>query len=114
MALTDIFARRYRDTPLWECFSENERRLLVQVSRIVSEQLFYEIEHGVWGHLNRTLSMELGVTNLSALSGTDPARLSAEQRIHAQDFPRRRELPALHVRSVRPLYPTGQIHQGAS
>lgn len=86
MALTDIFARRYRDTTLWECFSENERRLLVQASRIVSEQLFYEIEHGVWGHLNRTLSMELGVTNLSALSGTDPARLSAEQRIHAQTF----------------------------
>ena len=83
MALTDIFARRYRDTPIWTRFGENERRLLVQASRIVSEQLFYEIEHHVWDHLDKTLSMELGVTNLSALSATDPASLSREQRIHA-------------------------------
>lgn len=86
MPLTDIFAHRYRDTPLWTRFGENERRLLVQASRIVSEQLFYPSEHGVWDHLNGTLSMELGVTNLSALSATDPATLSREQRIHALTF----------------------------
>ena len=86
MALTDIFARRYVDTPIWTRFGENERRLLVQASRIVSEKLFYEIEQGVWDHLNSTLSMELGVTNLSALSAPDPTRLSPEQLIHAATF----------------------------
>ncbi len=87
MALTDIFARRYRDTLLWERFGENEQRLLVQASRIVSEGLFYEIEHGVWDHLDKTLSMELGVENLSALSATGPARLlSLPQQIHAANF----------------------------
>lgn len=86
MALTDIFARRYRDTPIWTRFGENERRLLVQASRIVSEQLFYEIEHHVWDHLDRTLSMELGVTSLSALSATGPARLSLQQQIRAANF----------------------------
>ena len=38
--LTEIFACRYLDVPLWEEFDENARRLLVQGFRIVSEQLF--------------------------------------------------------------------------
>ena len=88
MALTDIFARRYRDTRLWTHFGENERRLLVQASRIVGEQLFHEIhQHGVWDHLNKTLSMELGVTNLSDLSATSPARLLPQQSIHPLPSP---------------------------
>ena len=86
MALTDIFARRYHDTPIWTRFGENERRLLVQASRIVSEQLFYEIEHQVWDHLDRTLSMELGVASLSALSATALARLSLQQKLHATTY----------------------------
>ena len=87
MALTDIFARRYQDTLLWRRFGGNEQRLLVQASRIVSEQLFLESENHVWEHLDRTLSMELGVTNLSALSATGPARVSLQQQIHAATFP---------------------------
>ena len=86
MALTDIFARRYQHALLWTRFGENERHLLVQAFRIVSEQLFYEIEHHVWDYLNGVLSMELGVPNLSALSGTDLARLSPQQRFHAANF----------------------------
>lgn len=86
MALTDIFARRYRDKPIWTRFGENERRLLVQASRIVSEQLFFEIEHHVWDHLDKTLSMELGVASLSALSATGRARLSPQQQIHATTY----------------------------
>ncbi len=81
MALTDIFARRYVDTTIWTRFGENERRLLVQASRIVSEGLFHEIDHQVWDHLDKTLSMELGVASLSALSATHPARLTPQQRI---------------------------------
>ena len=86
MPLTDIFARRYKDTVLWERFGENERRLLVQAFRIVSEQLFYHIEHGLWDQFNGTLSMELGVNNLSALSPTDPLKMSQEARIRAATF----------------------------
>ena len=38
--LTDIFANRYQSVIIWEEFGENERKLLVQGFRIVSEQLF--------------------------------------------------------------------------
>lgn len=38
--LTDIFAYRYLEKPIWNNFDENARRLLVQAFRIVSEQLF--------------------------------------------------------------------------
>ncbi len=72
--LTDIFARRYEDVPLWENFDERARRLLVQGFRIVSEQLFpYYDEQGnkksgaqeLWDGLNKQLAMELGLVDLS-------------------------------------------------
>ena len=73
--LTDIFARRYQDVPLWESFDESARRLLVQGFGIVSEQLFpYYNEQGnerpgaqkLWDGLNKQLAMELGLKDLSA------------------------------------------------
>ena len=73
--LTDIFAHRYQDVPLWESFDESARRLLVQGFRIVSEQLFpYYDEQGherpgaqeLWDGLNKQLAMELGLKDLSA------------------------------------------------
>ena len=73
--LTDIFARRYQDVPLWENFDESaRRRLLVQGFRIVSEQLFPYYEKGkvrpgaleLWDGLNKKLAMELGLKDLSA------------------------------------------------
>ena len=79
--LTDIFARRYQDVPLWEDFDESARRLLVQGFRIVSEQLFpyykeYEAGFGrqeqqdrlnrLWDGLIKQLAMELGLKDLSA------------------------------------------------
>ena len=72
--LTDIFARRYQDVPLWENFDESARRLLVQGFRIVSEQLFPYYEKGkvrpgaleLWDGLNKKLAMELGLKDLSA------------------------------------------------
>ena len=70
--LTDIFAHRYRDVPLWKAFDENARRLLVQGFRIVSEQLFSynntgEIADGakeIWHVLNKQLAMELGLMDI--------------------------------------------------
>jgi len=71
--LTDIFAYRYLDTPLWQDFDESSRRLLVQGFRIVSEQLFPYYSDGKeragakekWDSLNKQLAMELGLNDLS-------------------------------------------------
>lgn len=72
--LTDIFARRYIDVPLWKHFNEDVRRLLVQAFRITSEQLYprndgngkaYPDAQVIWGVLNKQLSMELGLNDLS-------------------------------------------------
>ncbi len=72
--LTDIFAYRYLDTPLWNLFDENSRRLLVQGFRIVNEQIFpYYYDNGkerpdakaTWDALNKQLAMELGLKDLS-------------------------------------------------
>ncbi len=72
--LTDIFAYRYSEKPIWETFDENARRLLVQAFRIVAEQLFpYYDAYGkerpeakaVWDGLNKQLAMELGLKDLS-------------------------------------------------
>lgn len=71
--LTDIFAYRYREREVWPEFGEPERRLLVQGFRIISEQLFPYWIGGKevtgakekWDHLNKALSMELGLKDLS-------------------------------------------------
>ncbi len=73
--LTDIFAYRYREIPIWDTFDENARRLLVQGFRIVSEHLFpYYDGNGkersdakvIWDGLNKKLAMELGLNDLSS------------------------------------------------
>ena len=70
--LTDIFARRYQDVPIWNDFDEAARRLLVQGFRIVSEQLFpysedKKVKHQeLWDELNKQLAMELGLEDLSS------------------------------------------------
>lgn len=73
--LTDIFATRYAAVPLWDAFGENERRLLVQAFRILSEQLFpFYGGNGAalptmqtkWRSIHDRLTMELGLQQLSA------------------------------------------------
>lgn len=75
--LTDIFAYRYANVPIWQAVGEPERRLLVQIFRILKEQLFqYYLNDGkespemkaVWSELQSRLSMELGVASLSPLT----------------------------------------------
>jgi hypothetical protein len=72
--LTDIFAYRYLERPIWENFDENSRRLLVQGFQIVAEQLFpyYDADGKeranakvIWDDLNKRLAMELGLQDLS-------------------------------------------------
>ncbi|MCA6097622.1 AbiJ-NTD4 domain-containing protein [Bradyrhizobium australafricanum] len=68
--LTDIFAERYKLTPLWTKFTETERRLLVQTYRLFSEQAcpFSEDNKTLWFDLQSRLSMELGQASLSPLT----------------------------------------------
>jgi hypothetical protein len=71
--LTDIFARRYADVPLWAQFTTSESRLINQGFRIVLEQLFPYYINGKesaagkedWRAIHERLSMELGVKQLS-------------------------------------------------
>ena len=73
--LTDIFAYRYSEKPIWDTFDENPRRLLVQGFRIIAEHLFpYYDANGkerpeakaIWDGLNKKLAMELGLKDLSS------------------------------------------------
>jgi hypothetical protein len=71
--LTDIFADRYENTPIWQTFGEPERRLLVQAFKIVIEQLYPYWKGGKadpaskakWTLIHDKLSMELGLSELS-------------------------------------------------
>ena len=71
--LTDIFAYRYLDRPIWSHYSDLERRLLNQAFGIVKDALpYYDYEGKVneanktkWKTLHDRLARELGVTELS-------------------------------------------------
>ena len=72
--LTDIFANRYNGVEYWKSFNERDRRFLVQGFRIISEQIFQYYRHDgkediaskkTWETLNKKLSMELGLKDLS-------------------------------------------------
>ena len=72
--LTDIFARRYQEVPLWHDFTDQHRRLLVQCFQLV-EQIapYYQdgkaSDHGkaFWTTAHDLMARELGVNHLSPL-----------------------------------------------
>lgn len=72
--LTDIFATRYADIPLWSEVKESDTRFLTQAFRIISEQIYpyyYDgkeiaVSKAKWQSLNDKLSMELGLQELSS------------------------------------------------
>lgn len=74
--LTDIFARRYRETVLWRTSTESDSRLLVQAFGLVEEVIpFRGIDgreiYGAgerWTRIHDALSRELGVHELSPRS----------------------------------------------
>jgi hypothetical protein len=74
--LTDIFARRYQETVLWQAHSETESRLLVQAFGLVEEVMPLRARDGSeiygasdrWTRIHDALSRELGVHELSARS----------------------------------------------
>src|SRR3982074_292607 len=72
--LTDIFAHRYKNNPLWQTFTTSEQVLLVQAYRIFSEQVGpYKADgsladNALWYCVQNRLSMELGRLSLSPLT----------------------------------------------
>jgi hypothetical protein len=72
--LTDIFARRYEKSPLFNSVGPTEHRLMVQAYRIINEQVFKyygydkkvdEKAKATWTSLHDLLTMELGLKELS-------------------------------------------------
>lgn len=75
--LTDIFARRYRETVIWPAYSEAESRLLVQAFGLVEEVIPFRERDGTqiiygarerWLQIHDALSRELGVHELAPRS----------------------------------------------
>ena len=70
--LTDVFAYRYLDFPIWKKFSDVEKLLLNQLIGIVKEAIPYHDSDGKqieankkkWNTLHDRLSRELGVDEL--------------------------------------------------
>jgi AbiJ N-terminal domain 4 len=71
--LTDIFATRYSERPIWKTIEQADRVLLVQCFRNVAEQVMPYWRDGkadesnkkLWGNVESRLSMELGLQELS-------------------------------------------------
>jgi hypothetical protein len=74
--LTDVFANRYANVPIWSSFGGPERRLLVQGFRILTEHVCpywkdgraHEYGKIFWTDLHNRISMELGLSSLSPLA----------------------------------------------
>jgi hypothetical protein len=74
--LTDIFATRYADRPIWTAVGERERILITQGWRIVLEQVMpywrdgkvFEFNKPRWVSVHNKLSMELGKESLAPLT----------------------------------------------
>lgn len=92
--LTDIFAYRYENVPIWQDFREPERRLLVQTFKIVSEQLYPYWKSGKedpvnkvkWNAIHDKLSMELGLQELSPKSWGYWTTWNGQQTWHSGTF----------------------------
>lgn len=71
--LTDIFAYRYLEQPIWAQYTETEKRLLNQAFGIIKDALPYYTSHGKeneqnkekWKVLHDRLAREIGVNELS-------------------------------------------------
>ena len=73
--LTDIFARRYENRPLFNTVGPREQALFVQAYRLINEHIFpyygydkkvKEKAKATWTSIHNQLTMELGVKELSA------------------------------------------------
>jgi hypothetical protein len=70
--LTDIFARRYADYPIWTQYTENEPRLLQQCIGVAKDVLPYyrydgkvtETQKAKWNSIHDRLARELGLREL--------------------------------------------------
>lgn len=82
--LTDIFAYRYLDRPIWEEYTEFQQRLLNQAFAIVKEFLpghskETEKDESIWKSLHDQLTRELGIDKLSKRELSYVEKISLEQ-----------------------------------
>lgn len=70
--LTDIFARRYEQPRIWEMYTEEPRRLLVQGWQLLNDICSYYVDgkenalgKDFWTRIHALLARELGVKELS-------------------------------------------------
>lgn len=92
--LTDIFAYRYLDHPIWQAYTEVEQRLLNQAFGIVKEALpYYNSEGKVidankpkWNALHDQLARELGVDELSKRYYSHKQKNALGQEFPVQGF----------------------------
>jgi|SoiMethySBSTD1v2_1073268.scaffolds.fasta_scaffold2230095_1 hypothetical protein len=74
--LTDIFARRYENVPMWQAFDEPSRRLIVQTFQLLPQIFpYYGIDgkettagKAFWTQLHGLLARELGLQELSPIA----------------------------------------------
>lgn len=86
--LTDIFANRYADRPIWQWIKDSDKKLLVQGFQLVSEELFSlskdippdKTNKNAWYSLHSRLCREFGLESLS------PLRWGIEQSRHVQEW----------------------------
>lgn len=93
--LTDIFAYRYADVPMWDAFERRDSRLIVQTYRIVEEQLYppyinkkiSEFSETKWKLIHDRLSTELGVHELSKRYFSYPTTWQGKTTTHTTAHP---------------------------
>ena len=93
--LTDIFAYRYADVPMWDAFTERDRRFIVQSFRIIAEQLFPPTVNGKksdwaeakWKLIHDRLSTELGMVELSKRAYSYPYKRGQNTYYHSGTNP---------------------------
>lgn len=86
--ITDIFAARYENIPIWSTYGEPERRLLGQCWLIISEDLFNvdsaatatakEDVRKTWSKFNSMLCREIGQTRLDQSASTSTLKILPE------------------------------------
>jgi AbiJ N-terminal domain 4 len=74
--LTDIFARRYENVPMWQTFDQPSQKLIVQTFQLLQQIAPYYAADGketpggkaVWTDLHTRMTRELGVQELSPIA----------------------------------------------
>ena len=93
--LTDIFAYRYADVPMWDAFEERERRLIVQAFRIVTDHIYVPYSLGTKNEgaqaklkaIHDKLANELGLHKLANTAYSYPTQYAGKSYTKSGTWP---------------------------